>query len=159
MGTFDELLQTSSSFFRLLDNIEEVDNQPVEPVKRFSLDNISFSDCKKEGKLLPLPTNLEEKREGAVKWRVHLEYLRAGGGVIVGVLTLVLTFCVRETIFVYNSWWLAQWTNDENYRYRVNINCTNTSDQPGAIIQAMNATEWRDYQNHRFYVYAGLFVY
>ncbi|UJR11087.1 hypothetical protein I4U23_015269 [Adineta vaga] len=164
IGTYVKLRtsSTSSSFCRQLDGIgddEEKGEDMMGSDKRFSLGNISLSDLKVDESLISQSVpNMEGKREGIIRWQTYVEFVKAAVGLIIGFVIFVFTFCLREGIFVYNSWWLAKWTDDENYRYEININCTNiTTDEQVLRIKLMTDSEWKIHRNYRFHIYAILF--
>ena len=152
MGTYAQLVDTSPSFRRLLENIHQQEENPVDNHQKHLIKSISVSERDTEEDML-LTEHSEMKREGAVHWRVYVSYLRAAARIIPGVFFIACLFCLRELASVYNYWWLAKWSDDENYRYRNLTNCTDWTDQRREIVQAMNETQWRQYRNERFYSY------
>ena len=153
MGTYTELIDTSPSFRRLLDNIHQQEEQSVDSYRKYTAKSISVSEKDNEEDLLLSTEHVEMKREGAVHWRVYVSYLRAGAGFIPGIFFIACMFSLRELASVFNYWWLAKWSDDENYRYRNLSNCSDLNDQRRLIVQAMNETQWREYRNNRFYSY------
>ncbi|CAF1074324.1 unnamed protein product [Adineta ricciae] len=167
IGTFGELLAGSSSFCRQLENTIEEEKRHRQLFgldKRFSIGDISLADLKADEQSSILSTSslrlpsetTEQKSERINRWHVYVEFVRAGVGLILGFLLFLSTYCLREGIFVYNNWWLAKWTDDENYRYRVDINCTSTADEQILRIKSMTNSEWKDQRNYRFHIYTAL---
>ncbi|CAF3943944.1 unnamed protein product [Rotaria sp. Silwood1] len=125
MGTYEELLLSSSIFAQLLENI----NQHEQKQQTDSLSNqqsrIGSISSEKENSdeedINVLPKNLETKSEGTVKWNVYISYLRAGVGVIFGFLLIIIIFSIQQTISIYNNWWLAAWSDDENRTVKWNV--------------------------------------
>jgi hypothetical protein len=159
MGTYEELLTSSSSFAHLLDDIHQhklEEQQSVDFRKQQStIDPInSQTDDAKEA--LTPPVNVETKQEGMVKWHVYTSYLRAGVGLFLGFILMTGIFSAREFIAVCSDRWLGIWSDDESQRYRPFNNCTNTSE---STIKSMNETEWTNHRNHRFYIYCGIFIF
>lgn len=153
MGTYTELINTSQSFRRLLDNIHQQEEQSVDKDQIYPAKSISVSERDDEEDLLLPIEDVEMKREGAVHWRVYVSYLRAGAGFLLGIIFIACMFSLRELASVFNYWWLAKWSDDENYRYRNLSNCTDLNDERRQIVQAMNETQWKEYRNERFYSY------
>ncbi|CAF1442641.1 unnamed protein product [Adineta ricciae] len=167
VGTFGELRTDSSSFCRQLEKTIEEEKRHRQLFgldKRFSIGDISLADLKadEQSSIVSTPSltlpleNTEQKPERISGWHVYVEFIRAGVGLILGFLLFLSTYCLREGIFVYNNWWLAKWTDDENYRYRVDINCTSTVDEQILGIKSMTNSEWKDHRKYRFHIYAAL---
>ncbi|CAF4155270.1 unnamed protein product [Rotaria sordida] len=157
IGTYIELLE-SSSFSRLLNyiNQQEQNKYSIDTQERCSSRHESFSETINEEEQLLMSENLEIKQQGSVKWFVYIEYLRAGIGLILGLIVLILLFGIREAIFVFSNWWLAEWSEDESYRYNQFRNCTEIRNKKMNIIRSMNDIEWTYYENRRFYIYCGI---
>ena len=149
-GTYEELLASSLSFSRLLNNIHQHEH-PIETEYK----HMNSSENPNEEEMLLLTENMEIKREGSVNWSVYFSYLRAGAGLIFGIFFMIFIFGIREASTVYYSWWLAKWSDDESYRYRTFNNCTNMTNHKILLIQSMNDTQWENYRNERFYFYCG----
>ncbi|CAF5005137.1 unnamed protein product [Rotaria sp. Silwood1] len=156
MGTYEELLVSSTSFAQLLEDINQHEQQqPVSLLNQQSMigsinsenDNIDEEDINS------LPKNLETKQKGTVKWNVYISYLRAGIGVILGFLLIIIIFGIQQTIAIYSNWWLAAWSNDENHHYQNSTNCMIIQNKKNDRIYQMNAIEWNTYRNHRFYIF------
>ena len=97
-------------------------------------------------------TNAEIKESGTVKWRVYLRYLRTGAGIIGGPVLLLLLLSAREGTYVFSTWWLATWNEDENDRHHLLNNCTNYL-RNNSILN-MTDQQWTHYRNNLFYVYS-----
>ncbi|CAF3840294.1 unnamed protein product, partial [Rotaria sp. Silwood1] len=149
MGTYAELLSTSKSFARLLEDINQHEQEYEEQSK---IDLISsIKDDEEDIKLLP--TNIEIKQEGIVKWNVYISYLRAGIGGFLGFLLLLIIFSIQQAISLSSNWWLAEWSNDESHRHRLYNNCTYINDLKINKIRSMNDNEWNEHRNRRFYIF------
>lgn len=165
IGTYEELLQSSLSFNRLFENIHQQEKKQEEHEQEHedSFDirqrrltrSITVVENDHEEVLLTNPGSSEAKEEGSVKWNVYIAYLRAGVGLIFGVIVSILIFGLREGVNVFYSWWLEKWSDEENYRYRQLNNCTKAVNNKVNIIRSMNETEWNNYRNHRFHFYCG----
>jgi hypothetical protein len=105
MGTYDELLITSSTFTRLLDNIhqQKQSEHSNDIHRRRSFHDMTSVETENEEEQLLLTDDLEMKEKGAVKWRVYIEYLRAGVGLTLGLVWLISILCIREAISVFAS--------------------------------------------------------
>jgi hypothetical protein len=159
MGSYEELLASSSLFNRLLENIHQQEEEEQERSKRTerarSSRYVTFSQNENEDGSVLDSEGFEAKEEGSVKWHVYISYLRAGVGLILGTLLLVMTFCFREATVILNSWWLAEWSDDESHRHRQLNNCTKNVSNKIIAIRSMTDTEWDAYRNNRFYFYCG----
>jgi hypothetical protein len=177
MGTYNDLLASSSLFCHLLDDIHQKKQEPSvdlqhedeqersvelqhEDEQERSVDlrreqlTINSTSSQKENKRLMQSTSVETKQTGRLKWRVYVAYLRAGAGIIVGFLLVSLVSAVQQAAYIFSSWWLAAWNDDEGYRHMILNNCT-TSKQNNTIWYMTDA-EWNHYRNRRFYIYCGL---
>jgi hypothetical protein len=161
-GTYEELLASSSLFSRLLENIhqqkqEQQERSMTSDYKRTSRCT-TFSEPDDQEVISVSTINIEAKQEGSVNWRVYIAYMRAGAGLALGIFLIIFVFGIREATSAFYNWWLAKWSDDENYRYRQLNNCTGTSNKLVYTIQSMNENEWNDYQKRRFNIYSGLFT-
>jgi len=161
MGTYAELVSTSESFARLLEDInqhhqeqeQEQEQQSVSLSKQPSRIGSISREKEDEEEIELLPTNIETKQEGIIKWGVYLSYLRAGVGVTLGLFIIITIFSAQQATALFGNWWLAEWSNDESHRHRVYTNCTSTLDQKTNRIRSMSNTEWNEYRDQRFYTY------
>jgi hypothetical protein len=158
LGTYAELLSSSASFARLLEDINQHEQeqkheyeQQQSITRRMSRVGSVCVEKEDEEDSKTHPTNIETKQEGTVKWHVYVAYLRAGIGLILGFLLIAIVFSTQQGIYLYNNWWLAQWSDDESHRFRVANNCTNVLNQKMERIRLMNETEWNVDRAHRFY--------
>lgn len=154
MGTYTDLLASSSSFSRLLDDIHQYEEQQsIELHQQQSIISSTCSDVDEE--ILALSKHAETKQKGKVKWRVYASYLKAGVGIIIGLFIVLVLSSLREGISIFSNWWLAEWSDDETYRYRNSNNCTTIRNN---TVWSMSHAEWNDHRNRRFYIYSGLEV-
>jgi hypothetical protein len=156
MGTYEELLASSSSFAHLLDDIHQhelEEQQSIELQKEQSTVDLTIPETDGAKDALLPPTNVETKQKGMVKWHVYAAYLRAGIGLFLGFILITGIFSIREFIAVFSDRWLVKWSDDESHRYRVFSNCTNISK---STIQLMSDAEWNNHRNHRLYFYCGM---
>ncbi len=161
MGTYEELLISSSTFAQLLEDI----NQHEQEQRSVSFSNqqsmigsISSEKEDLEEDINLLPKNLETKQEGIVKWNVYISYLRAGVGVIIGFVLIVIIFSIQQAIGIYSNWWLAAWSNDESRRHRNLTTCMNMRDKKTDEIHRMNDVEWNTHRDRRFYIFCCQFI-
>ncbi|CAF0978516.1 unnamed protein product [Rotaria sordida] len=158
-GTYEQLLSSSPSFARLLEDInqhkQEYEEQPNTLLRKRSKIGSINSLQEDEEDLKSLPTNNEIKQEGIVRWSVYVSYLRAGISGVLGVLLLLTVFSVQQAISLSSNWWLAGWSNDEGHRHRLYNNCTNINDQKINRIRLMSDNEWNEHRNRRFYIFCG----
>ncbi len=159
-GTYEELLASSSSFRRLLEHIhqqeqEQHERSMITDHKRSSRSG-TFFEIENDDVVFG-STHIETKQEGSVRWRVYISYMKAGAGLGLSILLLILVFGLREAMSVFYNWWLAEWSDDEDHRHRQLHNCTGTSNRIVNAIRSMNDSEWNDYRTRRFNIYSGLF--
>ncbi|CAF4197389.1 unnamed protein product, partial [Rotaria sordida] len=102
--------------------------------------------------MLALSKNIETKHKGTVKSHVYAEYLKAGVGIIMGLFIVIILSSVREGTSIFSNWWLAKWSDDESYRYRILNNCTNIQNNNNTVWSMSNA-DWNNHRNQRFYIY------
>jgi hypothetical protein len=103
------------------------------------------SICSSED-MSPLPTNIETKQEGTVKWHVYLDYLRAGAGVILGFMLIAIIFSCQQAASLSSNWWLAKWSNAESHRHRNYGNCSKIDDAETNRIRTMSEDQWNTYR-------------
>ena len=155
MGTYTELFASSASFRRLLDNIHQQEQQQENTAEsRLRRSSRRRTTLEKENDD-ELAGSLETKREGSVRWHVYLSYLQAGVGLVTGAIFVSVIFGFRELVFIFYSWWLAEWSDDEGHRHQSRSNCTDTKQQKVETIQSMSETEWNGYRNGRFFTCCG----
>jgi hypothetical protein len=159
MGTYRELLVSSSSFRRLLENIhqqeeEEQIEQPINVSSRRETRCVTFSETETDV-LRSSTANIEKKHEGSVHWQVYVAYIRAGAGVVVGILSVVVLFGGFEATTIFYNWWLAKWSENQSYRYRQWPNCSAANNSAVDAVRSMNDSAWNNYQEQKFYIYAG----
>ena len=154
MGTYTDLLVSSSSFANLLDAVHQIEQQDsIEFHRQQSIISSTYSDTDDE--TVALSKNVETKQKGMVKWHVYHAYLKAGIGIILGLFIVLILSSVREAASIFSNWWLAEWSDDESYRYRASYSCTNIHNNN--TIWSMSQTEWDNHRNRRFYIYLGLY--
>lgn len=160
-GTYEELLASSSSFSRLLENIHQQKQQQERsgiPDHKRTLGYTANAETDDEEVITASTVNVESKKEGSVHWHVYIAYIQAGASLVLSLFLIIVVFGLRESLSVFYDRWLAEWSNDESYRYRQFNNCSNQNSQLVNTIQSMNATEWDKYQHGRFNIYSGLFT-
>lgn len=158
MGTYEELLISSPTFAQLLEDINQHDRKErtISYTNQQSIISSigSQRDDEDEEKSF-LPTNLEIKQEGTVKWTVFTSYLRAGIGVTIGLVLIVVTFSAQQATAIYGNWWLAAWSNEESLRHRNSTDCLRVIHNKTEKVYPMNDIEWNEHRNRRFYIYCG----
>ncbi|CAF4159510.1 unnamed protein product, partial [Rotaria sordida] len=152
IGTYTDLLTSSTSFARLLDDIHQFEQQhSIELYQQQSIISSTCSDIDEE--MLALSKNTETKHKGTVKSHVYAEYLKASVGIIMGLFIVIILSSVREGTSIFSNWWLAKWSDDESYRYRILNNCTNIQNNNNNTVWSMSNAEWNNHRNQRFYIY------
>jgi hypothetical protein len=152
IGHYNELIVSCPLFSHLLNDINQHSHEQEDS---FDLHNqqsiINSTHSEKENETLTSSTSVEIKQKGKLKWGVYVAYLRAGGGIILGFLLVSVVSAIQQSIYIFSSWWLAAWNDDENSRYKMFNNCTTNN-----TIWWMTDQEWNYYRNRRFYIYSGL---
>jgi hypothetical protein len=152
-GAYDDLIASSPSFARLLDDVHQHESENSDDV-RHDESIINATRSEKESEVLAVSTAVETKQKGTVKLNAYAEYLRAGIGIIVGIFLVLIVSLAREATYIFSSWWLATWNDDESYRHQVLNNCT--ANLKNNTIWNMTDTEWNNYRNRLYYIYCGL---
>jgi hypothetical protein len=158
MGTYTELLSSSSSFARLLEDINQHEEEiRIDVQKQQSIISSIYSEKEDEQDLSNSYTHIDKKQEGIVQWHVYSSYIRAGLSSILGFLFIMLIFVSQQAMTMYSSWWLASWSDDESHRHGLFNNCTSVIVEKISYIRSLNNAEWNTHRNHRFYTYCGEF--
>jgi hypothetical protein len=145
---------SSSSFAHLLDDIHQHDaDARTQFEKHLSIISSKPSEISNEDEILPLMVKEDVKQQGNVGWHVYTSYIRAGLGSIFGFGIVLLFFTLQQTAYMYSSWWLAIWSDDESYRHGHIPNCTSMTTEKVNHIRSMNSTEWDHHRNRKFYTY------
>jgi hypothetical protein len=152
-GAYDHLLSVSSSFSHLLNDIHQHEMKHSVGLHNDESKTKS-TGLKKEREASTTSTSTEIRRKGTVKLGVYVEYLRAGAGLILGLFLVLVVSSVREGTYVFSTWWLATWNEDENFRHHVLNNCT--SNMRNNSIWYLTDAEWTNYRDRLFYIYSGL---
>ncbi|UJR14779.1 hypothetical protein I4U23_001767 [Adineta vaga] len=160
MGTYEELLTFSSTFAQLLEDINqhEEEQQSVVLNNQLSMNgsiNSEKDPAEEEQKNLAV-YSVETKQEGTVKFYAYISYLRAGIGVILGCVLVIVIFSVHQVLGIYNNWWLVTWSDDESRRYQNSTNCMQIRDVKTDKIHNMTNEEWTSHRNERFYILCAL---
>ena len=158
MGTYNHLLASSPTFARILENIYQQQHS-VDLHHQQSIISLSLSENEVDEDIQSIPTNVEIKLEGTVKWHVYVTYLRAGIGIILGILLIIFMFLTHQAASILCSWWLAKWSNDESHRHGIFNNCKITNNRNNNTIHDMNDSEWNVHRNYRFHWFWGLLFY
>ena len=160
-GTYAELLASSSSFNRLLENIHQQEQKQERagiPEHKRMLGSTANAETDEEDIITASVVNIETKKEGSVNWHVYVAYIQAGAGLILSIFLIIVVFGLREATAVFYDRWLAEWSNDESYRHRKFNDCPNQKNEFVNTIQSMNASQWNTYQQGRFTIYSGSFI-
>ncbi|CAF4743672.1 unnamed protein product [Rotaria sp. Silwood1] len=159
MGTYTDLLASSTSFARLLDDIHQFEQQ--QSIEFHQQQSIISSTCSDDDEMLILSKTAETKQKGMVKRHVYTAYIKAGFGLIMGLFIVIILSSMREATSVFSNWWLAKWSDDESYRYRILDNCTSlqkNNKNNNNTIWSMSNAEWNNHRNQQFYIYCGTVV-
>ena len=152
IGTYNELISSSSSFAHLLEDIHQQRQEFPKYVERhYSISSASTDIQYKEQAI----TNIDTKQEGSIKWNVYILYMRAGLGCTFSFFFILLILFAHQATYLYSNWWLANWSDDESHRYRNFTNCTSVVVKNINHIHSMSENEWNIHRNQRFYTYCG----
>ena len=123
MGIYAELLATSTSFLRLLEDINQHKQEKTQEREREEehasvtmirqISNVgSVSSELNDGMedLSSLPTSIKTKQEGTVKWHVYMSYLRSGVGLVAGLLLIVIMYSAQQAASSMSKCWLTRWS-------------------------------------------------
>jgi hypothetical protein len=155
MGTYTELISSSSSFAHLLEDIHQQEQESILHIeKQQSIISSIYSEKDTEEELI---INIDTKQEGSIKLNIYTSYIKAGLGCVFGFIIILLVLTGHQALFLYSSWWLAKWSDDETDRYRNFDNCTSEISKNVNNLRLMNENEWNTYRNKKFYMYCGKF--
>jgi hypothetical protein len=162
MGTYAELLSTSVSFSKLLEDInqhkQEHEQQSGILTRQVTRAGSMIGENEDDEEITSFPTNIETKKEGAVKWHVYISYLRAGIGVVLGFILILSALTAHQVVYMYSNRWLADWSDDESHRFNNVSNCTYKPNEKIQRIRLMNETEWNAHRAHRFNWFSSKFI-
>lgn len=154
MGTYNELLSSSTSFSRLLEYINQHEEEIRTNVQnQQSVISSIHSEKGDEEDLSNSYTHIDKKQEGIVQWHVYTSYIRAGLSSIFGFIILMLIFICQQGTAILSSWWLASWSDDESHRHGLFNNCTSIIVEKINNVRLLNNDEWNAHRNNRFYIY------
>jgi hypothetical protein len=153
MGTYHELISSSSSFAHLLEDIHQQEQESLINIqKQQSIISSIYSEKDNEEESI---INIDKKQEGSIKWNVYISYIKAGLGCAFSFFFILLILTAHQATFLYSSWWLAKWSDDESHRYKNFNNCTSKPLKNVNNLHSMTDYEWNTYRNKRFYMYCG----
>jgi hypothetical protein len=154
MGTYAELLLSSSSFAHLLEDIHQHEQEVRTHLQKYqSTISSKPSETCHDDERSTLMIHIDTKQQGTVGWHVYASYIRAGFGSIPVIACVLLLYIVHQTISMYSSWWLAAWSEDETHRYQSLPNCTSITMDKIYLIRSMSSIEWNNHRNRRFIIY------
>ncbi|CAF5140512.1 unnamed protein product [Rotaria sp. Silwood1] len=109
MGTYEELLLSSSSFAQLLEDINQHEQEQQQPVSLLNQQSMvgsinSEKDNVDEQDINSLSKSLETKQKGTVKLNVYVAYLRAGVGIMLGSPLIIIIFATQQALAIYSNW-------------------------------------------------------
>ena len=153
LGTYNELITSSSSFAHLLEDIHQQEQETnLQIEKQQSIISSVYSEKDNDDESI---THIDAKQEGTIKWNVYSSYIKAGFGCAGGFVFLLLIYAAYQSVAIYSSWWLARWTYDETYRHQNLNNCTSNLSASVIQVRSMSDYQWKTYRNERFYIYCG----
>ena len=114
-GTYDELISHGGDFSRLVEEYggkeekkgekDETEEDPIEE----SIEDVKEKKPKQKENVL---MQVEERATGSVKWSVYAEYARAGGGIWVIPVIIIIVLCCNG-VNISTSLWLSYWTSNK----------------------------------------------
>ena len=169
MGTYEELLSSSAAFARLLEDINQYqkeqkpDQKPQITTLQSRISRISTATTdpgtgEEEIDVESILSDTENKQQGTVKWDVYISFLQAGIGVVFGILLVFVLMFAHQSLHMHSSHWLAEWSNDENYRINIKTNCSNIFNEKIEAIRSMTKSEWEAHRADKFYGYLVLTI-
>src|ERR1700728_1690806 len=145
MGTYTELMSSSSSFADLLEDIHQQEQESkINIQQQQSIISSIQSEKDNEEDVI---TNIDTKQEGSLQWNIYISYIKAGLGCVFGFFFILLIYVAHEGISLYSRWWLATWSDDESHRYRNFNNCTSNISKNVNNIRSMTDNQWNTYRN------------
>ncbi len=103
--------------------------------------------------------SVETQQEGRVSLHVFSDYLRAGIGLLPGLILLVGLFSAQQGITIYSNWRLAMWSIDENSRHQISHTCKSIISGQSYPIRNITDVQWNIQQNQHFFTYCGLYLF
>ncbi|CAF0910972.1 unnamed protein product [Rotaria sordida] len=158
IGTYSELISSSTSFSYLLDDSHQQRLGISKHIQKQQSTISTIYSEKGDDDEEELMTNIDTKQEGSVKWNVYSSYIRAGLGCIFGFFFILLILVAHQAILLYSSWWLATWSDDESRRYKTFNQCTSITNKNMNNLYSMTENEWNEYRNRKFYIYCGITI-
>ncbi|CAF4098406.1 unnamed protein product [Adineta steineri] len=157
MGTYNELISSSSSFAHLLEDINQQEQQQIAAniQQQQSIISSIYSEKEDEDEVM---SNIDTKQQGAIKWTVYTSYIKAGLGCVFGSFFILFLLTAYQATFMYSSWWIATWSDDESHRYRNYNQCISTTIENRSHLYLMSENEWNIYRNQKFYSYCGIII-
>ncbi|CAF0789068.1 unnamed protein product [Adineta steineri] len=157
MGTYNELISSSSSFAHLLEDINQQEQQQIAAniQQQQSIISSIYSEKEDEDEAT---SNIDTKQQGAIKWTVYTSYIKAGLGCVFGSFFILFLLTAYQATFMYSSWWIATWSDDESHRYRNYNQCISTTIENRSHLYLMSDNEWNIYRNQKFYSYCGIII-
>jgi hypothetical protein len=158
MGRYDQLRQMPS-ITHLLESVHQHD-QSDEPLtvsfeRQQSVVESICSATSNEEKMPSPRTSVETQQEGRVSWHVFGAYLRAGIGLLPGLVLLFGLSSAQQGITIYSNWRLAMWSIDENSRYQIPHTCKSMISQQTNPIPDITDVQWNIQRNQNFFTYCG----
>ncbi len=153
MGTYNELITSSSSFAHLLEDIHQQEQDMIINIeKQQSIISSIYSENDHEEESI---IYIDTKQEGSIKWNIYTSYIKAGFGCAFGFVLILPIFTAHQGLIMYSSWWLAKWSDDESYRYQNFNSCTSRISENTNYLLSMTDQQWNTHRNERFYIYFG----
>ncbi|KAH7072955.1 P-loop containing nucleoside triphosphate hydrolase protein [Paraphoma chrysanthemicola] len=116
VDTFDQLMSHNEGFQQLMSSTKkEEEHEEEETAEEVADDVKGAKDAKKTAKRQKKAVALmqvEDRATKSVSWGVWIAYIRAGGGIWVGPLVLILLILSQGANIV-TSLWLSYWTSDK----------------------------------------------
>jgi hypothetical protein len=161
IGTYNELRQMPSVAHLLKTSVNQ-DVQKEEEVavpfqrQQSTAESICSVTSNEEEMASPRKC-VETRQEGRVSWHVFGAYLRAGIGLLPGLILLFGLFSAQQGITIYSNWRLAMWSIDENSRHQISHTCKRMINQQSNPIRNITDVQWNIQRNQNFFTYCGLY--
>ncbi|XP_067669590.1 ATP-binding cassette sub-family C member 4-like isoform X2 [Haliotis asinina] len=164
-GTFEELSKSGIDFASLLkhDDEDEDDSAVMMLPDTISTSNVNFNELGSSLSLASIASDFvpekiqvqeeEQRQEGTVGLGVYVKYFRAGTGIFVFIL-LVLLNLLAQTAYIMSDWWLSRWSNEEEIRYAA----TSRFNEEMTLFNSSNITVPEVDTNVNIYIFTGIVV-
>ncbi|XP_048247853.1 ATP-binding cassette sub-family C member 4-like isoform X3 [Haliotis rufescens] len=164
-GTFEELSKSGIDFASLLkhDDEDEDDSAVMMLPDTVSTSHVNFNELGSSLSLASIASDFvpekiqvqeeEQRQEGTVGFGVYVKYFKAGTGIFMFIL-LVLLNLLAQTAYIMSDWWLSRWSNEEELRYAA----TQVFQEQMTLFNSSNITVPEVDTNVNIYIFTSIVV-